>query len=275
MKENSQIIAKRSYSVCFAHVKLAAFISTLPRFRTAHPMTELQEIRHLFSGAASAIETRFSERNQLAGEVAPGQLAEAMTKLLFVFEKLDKEHGAYGPLPYDDPSDLGEHCINIAADLATWAERMELSKAKIDVEKVAVGVALWVVRHEGEIRALETIVNGFAAKANNTTAEESLHALFRAMQAVLEHTTQAIKSDLDKSNPGRPWRILNFNCAIVATRTQDAPLMHEAFDTLGRNLPEDAPAFFEEGLKQSDKPVYGPLVKSLMQEYFARWTVRH
>ena len=73
------------------------------------------------------------------------------------------------------------------------------------------------------------------------------------------------------------WRILNFNCAIVATRTQDAPLMHEAFDTLGRNLPEDedAPAFFEEGLKQSDKPVYGPLVKSLMQEYFARWTVRH
>lgn len=238
-------------------------------------MTELKEIQHLFSGAACAIETRFSEHNKLAGKVTPSQLAEAMSKLLFVFEKLDKNHGAYGPLPYDDPSDLGEHGINIAADLATWAERMEVPKAKSDVEKVAVGIALWVVRHEGEIRTLETIVNGFAAKANNTTDEEPLRALFRAMQAVLEHTAPAIKRDLDKSNPGRPWRILNFNCAIVATRTQDAPLMHEAFDTLGRNLPEDASAFFEEGLKQSDKPVYGPLVKSLMQEYFARWTVRH
>jgi hypothetical protein len=238
-------------------------------------MTELQEIQQLFSAAASAIELRFSEHSQLAGEVTPGQLAEALNKLLFVFEKLDKEHGAFGPLAYDDPSDLGEHGINIAADLATWAERLDLPKAKIDVEKVAVGIALWVARHEGEIRALETIVNGFAANANNTTDETALRALFRAMQAVLEHTAPAIKSDLDKSNPGRPWRILNFNCAIVATRTQDAPLMHEAFDTLGRNLPEDAPAFFEEGLKQSDKPVYGPLVKSLMQEYFARWTVRH
>jgi hypothetical protein len=238
-------------------------------------MTELQEIQQLFSAAASAIELRFSEHSQLAGEVTPGQLAEALNKLLFVFEKLDKEHGAFGPLAYDDPSDLGEHGINIAADLATWAERLDLPKAKIDVEKVAVGIALWVARHEGEIRALETIVNGFAANANNTTDETALRALFRAMQAVLEHTAPAIKSDLDKSNPGRPWRILNFNCAIVATRSQDAPLMHEAFDTLGRNLPEDAPAFFEEGLKQSDKPVYGPLVKSLMQEYFARWTVRH
>ena len=238
-------------------------------------MTELQEIQHLFSGAASAIETRFSERSQFAGEVSPGQLAEAMSKLLFVFEKLDNENGVYGPLPYDDPSDLGEHGINIADDLATWAERMELPQAKIDVEKVAVGIALWVVRHEGEIRALEPIVNGFAAQANQTTSEEALRALFRAMQSVLEHTAQPIKADLDKTNPGRPWRILNFNCAIVATRTQDAPLMHEAFDTLGRNLPEDAPAFFEEGLRQSDKPVYGPLVKSLMQEYFARWTVRH
>ncbi len=238
-------------------------------------MTELQEIQQLFSAAASAIELRFSEHKQFAGEVSPSQLAEALNKLLFVFEKLDKEQGAFGPLAYDDPSDLGEHGINIAADLATWAERLDLPKAKIDVEKVAVGIALWVVRHEGEIRTLETIVNGFAAKANNTTDETALRALFRAMLAVLEHSAPAIKNDLDKSNPGRPWRILNFNCAIVATRTQDAPLMHEAFDTLGRNLPEDAPAFFEEGLKQSDKPVYGPLVKSLMQEYFARWTVRH
>ncbi|MEK6662548.1 MAG: hypothetical protein AABY73_01655 [Pseudomonadota bacterium] len=238
-------------------------------------MTELQAIQTLFSSAVQAIESRFTERGMLPSEVSPGQLAEALTQLLYVFDKLDRENGEYGPLSYDDPSELGEHGVNIAADLATWAERLELQQAKADMEKVAVGIALWVVRHEGEIRALDTVVNGFAAQANTISAEDTLRALYRAMQVVLEHAAQPIKQDLDKSNPGRPWRALNFNCAIVATRTQDAQLMSEAFDTLGRNLPEDAPGFFEEGLRQSDKPVYGPIVKNLMQEYFTRWTVRH
>ncbi|MDP1680383.1 MAG: hypothetical protein Q8L39_01220 [Burkholderiales bacterium] len=238
-------------------------------------MTELQAIQTLFSRAAHAIESRFTERGMLPSEVNPGQLAEALSQLLYVFDKLDRENGEYGSLPYDDPGELGEHGVNIAADLAAWAERMELQQAKADVEKVAVGIALWVVRHEGEIRALDTIVNGFAVQANTTASDDTLRALYRAMQVVLEHAAQPIKQDLDKSNPGRPWRALNFNFAIVATRTQDAQLMHEAFDTLGRNLPEDAPAFFEEGLRQSDKPVYGPIVKNLMQEYFTRWTVRH
>ncbi len=238
-------------------------------------MTELQEIQSLFSGAAQAIESRFTEGGTHPSDVSPGQLSEALSQLLFVFDKLDRENGEYGPLPYDDPSELGEHGMNIAADLTTWATRLELQQAKMDVEKVAVGIALWVVRHEGEIRSLETIVNGFAAHANTTTAVDTLRALYRAMQVVLEHAAPPIKQDLDKSNPGRPWRALNFNFAIVATRTQDAQLMRDAYDTLGRNLPEDAPAFFEEGLRQSDKPVYGPIVRELMQEFFSRWTVRH
>lgn len=238
-------------------------------------MTELQEIQNLFSDAAQAIEARFAERQVQPSEVNPSELSNALAQLLYVFDKLDKENGEYGALPYDDPSELGEHGVNIAADLATWAERLELNQAKADVEKVAVGIALWVVRHEGELTALDIIVNGFAAQANSTASEDALRALFRAMQAVLEHAALPIKQDFDKTNPGRPWRALNFNFAIVATRIQDAHLMQEAFDTLGRNLPEDAPGFFEEGLRQSEKPVYGPIVKSLMQEYFTRWTVRH
>jgi len=238
-------------------------------------MSELQEIQQLFSAAASAIETSYVQRSQQPDEVSPMQLADALRKLFQVFEELDAKNGVTGALPYNDPSELGEHAILLAADLVHWAERLQLPQAKSDIEKIAVGIALWVARHGGEIRELETVVNGFAASANTTTADEALRALFRATKAVLEHAAPAIKADLDQANPGRPWRVLNFNFAIVATRIQDAQLMHEAFDTLSRNLPQDAPAFFEEGLKQSDKPVYGPVVKNLMQEYFARWTVRH
>lgn len=238
-------------------------------------MSELQEIQQLFSAAASAIETRFATRSQQPGEVSPMQLADALHKLFQVFEALDEKNGANAALPDNDPSDLGEHALLLAADLVNWAEHLQLPQAKSDIEKIAVGIALWVARHGGEIRDLETVVNGFAASANTTTADEALRALFRATKAVLKHAAPSIKADLDQANPGRPWRVLNFNFAIVATRIQDAQLMHDAFDTLSRNLPQDAPAFFEEGLKQSDKPVYGPVVKNLMQEYFARWTVRH
>lgn len=238
-------------------------------------MNELQEIQHLFSTAASAIETHFTQGSEQPGDVSPMQLTDALRQLFQILEDLDAKNGAYAALPDNDPSELGEHGILLATDLVNWAERLELPQVKSDIEKITIGIALWVARHAGEIRELETVVNGFAASANATTTDDALRALFRATKTVLEHVTPEIKADVDQSNPGRPWRVLNFNFAIVATRTQDAPLMHEAFDTLGRNLPQDAPAFFEEGLKQSDKPVYGPVVKSLMQEYFARWTVRH
>ena len=238
-------------------------------------MSELQEIQQLFTSAANALETRYLQRQSKADDATPMQLAEALQHLLQAFQKIDQEYGAHGTSPYGDPSDLGEHGLLIASDLTQWADRLELPQVKFDIEKVAVAIALWVARHAGEIRALETVVNGFAASANDSNSEETLSALFRATKAVLEHAAPDIKADLDQTNAGRPWRVLNFNYAIVATRTQDAQLMHEAFDTLSRNLPQDAPAFFEEGLKQSDKPVYCPVVKNLMQEYFARWTVRH
>jgi hypothetical protein len=69
--------------------------------------------------------------------------------------------------------------------------------------------------------------------------------------------------------------MLNFNFAIVATRTMNEELMRKAFDTLGRNLPEDCPQFFAEGLIQSEKTVYGPEIKTMMAEYFKKWATLH
>ena len=63
--------------------------------------------------------------------------------------------------------------------------------------------------------------------------------------------------------------------AIDATRTQNRGLMKKAFDTLGRNLPEDCPQFFANGLKQSERPEYGPEIREMMTEYFKKWAVRH
>jgi hypothetical protein len=239
-------------------------------------MAATSELKAVFDETAKSLQTAFDQAGiATGGQVTPAQLIDAVNQFLYVFDKLDREHGEKGLLPYDDASQLGDHAIGCLQDLAVWAERLRLPRQKQDLEKVALGTAHWVIRHEGELRTLEPIVNALAINANATEAREQLVALFHVLKDVIEHTAESVSSDLEQSDPTRPWRILNFNFAIVATRTQDKALMEKAFDTLGRNLPNDCPAFFEEGIRQAEKAGYGPDVKAMMQEYFSKWTTRH
>lgn len=239
-------------------------------------MAATSELKTVFDQAAQTLQTAFDQTGiATGGQVTPAQLIDAVNQFLYVFDKLDREHGEKGRLPYDDVSQLGDHAIGCLQDLSVWAERLRLPHQKQDLEKVALGAAHWVIRHEGELRTLEPIVNALAVNANTTESKEQLAALFHVLKDVIEHTAEGITSDLEQSDPSRPWRILNLNFAIVATRTQDNTLMEQAFDTLGRHLPNDCPAFFEEGLKQAEKAGYGPEVKAMMQKYFSKWTIRH
>ena len=207
--------------------------------------------------------------------VAPPQLVEAVDQFLAVFKKLDADHGGTGPLPYDDASQLLDYVLSCLIDLGAWAERLGTAESRRSLGRVALSVADWAIRHRGEIRTLEPLVDACATEANNTDSIDTLKSLFYVLQQLIAHVSPAIRADLNKYDQTRPWRVLNFNFAIVATRTQNLDLMTQAFDALGTNLPDDAPLFFEEGIKQAQKTVYGPEVKSLMQDYFDRWTVKH
>lgn len=239
-------------------------------------MIAISEFKNIFNQASERIQNAFDGAGiQTGGQVTPPQLIEAMSQFFAIFEKLDSEHGESGIILEDDINQMSEHAIGILMDLSVWADRLKLPKEKTALEQVSLGVAHWAIRHQGEIRILEPIVNALAAKANLTTDKEALTSLFHVINDVIEHVSPGIKNDLEKSDPTRPWRILNFNFAIVATRTLNPELMAKAFDTLGRNLPEDCPTFFEEGLKQAEKPGFGPEIKAMMKEYFTKWTTRH
>lgn len=239
-------------------------------------MSGSSDLKEFFARTASSIEREFEAVGvEAGGQVSPPQLIDAIGQILDVLERLDEQYGETGAILSDDPSQLGDYAIGFLSDLGVWVDRLNHRELRVDLDKVALGVAHWVIRHDGEIRTLEPVVNALAASANQTHETGTLEVLNRMMSEVIEHASATIKSDLEKSDPARPWRILNFNYAIVATRTQKRELMEKAFDTLSRNLPEDAPTFFEEGLKQAEKDVYGAEVKALMQEYFNKWTTRH
>ena len=93
------------------------------------------------------------------------------------------------------------------------------------------------------------------------------------MSDALRATAPVIQQDIEKTNPGRPWRILHLNRAIVATRTHQPDLMDEAFGDLTRHLPEDAAGFFSQGMEQMELLNYPPHVRAVMDRYYRKWSV--
>jgi hypothetical protein len=234
------------------------------------------EILAAFKQASTAVEFAFLDKDIQAGDTpTPKQLIEAINKFFVIYEKLGSNPEQNHSFSKESISEIGEQTISCLVELSAWAEKLHLSREKAILNELALAVAHWVIRHRGEIRNLEVIVNMLAAKANQTSDQTVLTALFHVMNDVIENTAPELKNGPDKSEPDSPWRMLNFNFAIVATRTMNKDLMTSAFDTLGRNLPEDCPQFFEEGLRQSEKAVYGPEIKAMMAEYFKKWATLH
>ena len=237
-------------------------------------MTKLIDLKKIFTEASDVILQAFESNDTQAGtEASPAQLIEVINQFFNIYEKLGHSHSNL--INKDSVSQIGEKTINYLIELSAWAKRLNLDQESAMLDEIALEVAHWVIRHQGEILSLDAVVNILAAKANSTADKEILSSLFHVISDVMEHAPAAVKNDADKSDPNRPWRMLNFNFAIVATRTMNKDLMVRAFNTLGRNMPTDCPGFFEEGLKQSEKQIYGPEIKIIMAEYFKKWATLH
>ncbi|HEY6093640.1 MAG TPA: hypothetical protein VIU93_01685 [Gallionellaceae bacterium] len=239
-------------------------------------MTPISELRKSLQQAGLKIQQASADSNiQPRTEESPAQLASEIDELLGEFDALDQEHGERAMIATPDVSAMGEEIIGSLGELGLLADRLELEKESHVMDDLVLEITHWLIRHRAEIRALEPVVNALAIKANHHRDPKVLTSLFYVLKDVIEHTAPEISHDLDKFDLDRPWRMLNFNYAIVATRTQNRALMEKAFDTLGRNLPDDCPQFFAEGLKQSERPEYGAEIREMMAEYFKKWVVRH
>jgi len=116
------------------------------------------------------------------------------------------------------------------------------------------------------------VVNALARRANAVHDPAALVPLCVLAREIARSVAQSTRND---ASAAEPWRILNFNYAIVATRTQRPDLMAEAYDSLEANLPDACPAFFAEGVRESQKPAYGDPVRAALRERHAKWTVKH
>lgn len=168
----------------------------------------------------------------------------------------------------NDISDIGEHGLSLLEKLIYKADALEDLVEKTDLEQIALVIADWVIQRDGSINILEPIVDALAQVANAVSDEEQLIALADFMGEIADACSDTIKQDLELSNMHRPWRILNINRGIVATRTNDPKTMRSVFADLIKALPMDAPGFFKEGMSEMIRLDYPDHVRSVMQEYF-------
>jgi hypothetical protein len=203
----------------------------------------------------------------------PSSLVEAFRQLLNVMARIESDAQADRMSDSADITEIGEYALRLQEALAAMTASAGLDEHQEALALVSINIALWVADHGGRIDTLEPVVDALALLANNLREPSRLEALSHVISRIVAAVSPLISQDLEKLNPGRPWRLLLLNQSIIATRSHNPELMEQAFATLTGKLPEDAARFFSEGMQQMDALNYPEHVRKLMEKYHRQWTV--
>lgn len=246
------------------------------------PEPTLDTFRGPLAAALDVLADAYRSRDGETGgarDNAPPLLAQAFAQLFEAMQRteasltqgisLQTGNQASG----QDVSELGEYALELFDQALPWAQRLDLNDIYDVLQGFVIAMGCWIARRGGQIFSLEPLVDALARSANRTQEPEQLVPLYRAMGEIMDATATAIRQDLEKSNPGRPWRVLHLNRAIVATRSHQPDIMEEAFASLIRDLPEEAPRFFSQGMEQMELLNYPRHVRDVMDRYYRRWSL--
>lgn len=177
---------------------------------------------------------------------------------------LEREDGAR--LPPSDVTRLGELGLDLLGRMmARCTPETQALRDRLSLHVLP--LAVWVALQGGALRVLEPLVNVLSEVANGTRKPDRLGELADLMAFLIDAVADDIRQDADRIDPSRPWRVLNLNYGIVATRSHDPQRMERAFNALCFRLPEDAPGFFAEGMQQMDAIGYPEHVRAVMEKY--------
>jgi hypothetical protein len=240
----------------------AAEETRLIKERFAHLATQVNDAyRTLYGGAETGADAIV--------------LLAAVSEFLELMNQLDREYGPDAPLPIEDATEAADETLRCLAELETWLDRLQLAHLATDLDTVTLGVGLWAMRHDCAIRTVEPLVNAVAERVNHAATKQDVAAAYGLMQGLIEFFAPTLGADLERSNPQRPWRMLNLNFAIAAIRSGDEVLMRFAFDKLNRHLPDDRAGFYVEALQMAEQAGLPEDAQALIRGQALKWTRVH
>jgi len=228
-------------------------------------LSTMIEVREIFSHLSDSLIKAESARVHNSAEEYLATTIVAMNKFFDIADGVDKRHTDFVT---NDITDIAEHGLNILEKLIYQADTNESIPERQSLQQMSLVIADWAIAREGNINILEPIVDALAALANEIKEPEQLIALADFMGKISKACSDSIKQDLEVTNMQRPWRILNINRGIVATRSHHPETMRKVFSALISALPMDAPGFFKEGMSEMVRLNYPQKVRDIMQEYF-------
>ena len=200
-------------------------------------------------------------------------LAQALEQLTDVMTRVESDRLSTSDTTEADITEIGDYALQLHEALSAESSQRGLGGQQL-LASLAINIALWIARHDGRIETLEPVANALALVANSSRDPAELRTLSGVMDEIIAAVSSVISQDLEKMNPGRPWRVLLLNHSIVATRSYDTDMMEEAFSFLSSKLPEDAARFFSEGMQQMDALDYPPHVRAVMEKYHLQWPLK-
>jgi hypothetical protein len=198
------------------------------------------------------------------------RMIDVLMQHVDIMERADADSHQTETLPPLDVSAIAEHVFGLLDQLADIVAHRGLQKEMLQLQRLAVPVANWLHAHKGVINRLDLLVNALASFANELTDTSRLQELAEQVEKIVGMAADDIKQDLDNSDPRRPWRVLNLNWGIIATRSHNTLVMERTFNQLLKNIPLDVNNFFKEGMQQMAIVNYPQHVKDVMEKYYSQ-----
>jgi hypothetical protein len=207
-------------------------------------------------------------REIMEDQSGPLPLAAALSDFFQIGGAL--ESGA-ARLEQEELNELCAYGLDLLDRLAFLVRKIEIMDKRDTVARMFASMGVWVARRGATIENLQGTADGFGIIVNGTTATDDLRILCELMEEVIEAASVQLQLDEDRGDAWRPWRVINLNAGIAATRSLDPQLMERTFEKMGRRLPYDMPGFLADGLREAAFQNVPDAVTDVMRRYRERW----
>ncbi len=214
-----------------------------------------------------------NEKKQVLNEdgLGPVALASALSDFYQISSIMESGHQV---MDTDQVSGFADYGLDLLDRLAYQLRLLEITDQRDRMAHIYASLAVWLVRRKAVLDNLEGIADGFAWIVNGLNDTSDLGEMCQLIEEVATSASEKKQMDEDRSNPWRPWRVLNLNAGIAATRSLDPRLMERVFDNLGRRLPYDMPGFLADGQRQMMTQNVPEAVREVMDRYAEKWPAR-
>ena len=168
-------------------------------------------------------------------------------------------------------SELAHYALDLVDRLQAQLWYLDIHDQRDRLSRLFASLAVWFARQDAILDNLNGAADSFAILVNGENDSTVLADMSRLMNEVLEAASNEIKMDEDRSDQFRPWRVLNLNSGVAATRSFDAKLMQDTFEKMERRLPHDLPGFFADGKRQVQMQEVPDDVREVMTQFADKW----